>query len=80
MNQCGGRILARDAYIIENLYTCDTAACANTCMCLLISFMEKTAFGIVGATNDQHQIQVSRLECKHPFVRACVITSVMIYA
>ena len=45
MNQCDGRISARDAYIIENLHTwCGMAACANTCMCLLTSFMEKTAF------------------------------------
>ena len=45
MNQCGAQISSRDAYILENLYTWfGTAACANTCMCLLTRFMEKTAF------------------------------------
>ena len=64
MNQCDGRISARDAYIIENLRTwCGTAGCANTCMCLLTSFMEKTAFVW---HCDQHQIRVSRM------VSACV--------
>ena len=67
MNQCGGRISARDAYIIENLHTwCGTA----TCMC----FMEKTAFVW---HCDQHQIRVSRMvfmlcTCVRACVRACV--------
>ena len=63
---------------MENLYTwCGTAACANTCMCLLASFMEKMAFFVVaGAINDQHQIRVLRMvvnKCVCACVLACVL-------
>ena len=41
----GAQISIRDAYIMEILFTwCGTAACANTCMCLLTRFKEKMAF------------------------------------